>query len=300
MRGITLGVVLASLVQVGWAGVAGAQDEVSARVQQAVPAIDVRPGQDGGLRVIATNAAVEEIIGAVAAAAGVRVTTVGVLPRQIISVVFDDWPVYDVLAALLNAAGINFVLATGGPADAPVRLIMTAAGSGSVTGPQPPRPPASASVAPDTGAEPSAVAQAAADSPPNALERTGNQRDGAAQPWPDGIQPVNAGVVTLPATAEELFLAVNGSRPVSYPPDATPDIGPQLRPDQMEPVNRPGPGGVAVATAARPGELTGGGPTGRLTATPLGAAPPDPAMTVPPKTFSIPAPPMVQFPPPAR
>ena len=181
--------------------------------------LEVRVLGDGRLVVVVVNAPIADVIGAVAGAAGMDVSTAGPIPRDPVSVEFSSRPAGEILIALMNAADIDYVISGR-------RLVMGA---------------------PKAGAYP-AAADALARGRTPALE-PGEPRVDEPDAWPEGVEPVNFGApATLPPTREALFLAVNGTEVAAPPAGTSPNVGPGRPPDRMVPVYL-----APSAAAASPG-----------------------------------------------
>jgi hypothetical protein len=262
--------------------------------------VDVQVLTDGRLAVVVSNAPISEVIGAVAAAAGVEVSTVGPIPRDPVSVEFSGRPFDEILTALMNSAAINFVL-THAP-DGTRRLLMGLPVPGA-------QPLAAALIDPKKSPlEPeqktSPIEQRDSVPAVSALNRPAPPTASLSEPaWPTGVEPATFGApAPLPQTREELFLAVNGTPAVTLPAGAvTPNAGPALRPDQIEPVNKAGARGVSGALET-PSHIGSSAAPGLKTSSTASAPTASSPSTVPPvpQTISVPAPIVVEFPPPPK
>ena len=263
------------------------------------PRLDVQVQADGRLVVVASDTAVDTVIGAVAAAAGVRVSTVGPMPHHRVSVSFLNRPVNEILMALMNPAGISYVL-TSGAAAGSGRLVMAALESDVAKRAADSPVDASSAAVPLAGSpaesSPSLARQSAAEARAPIAERGSETAE-----WPTHIEPANFGpVASPPETLSDLLRAVNGTTPVTLPAGVTPNVGPALRPDQTEPVNSVKPimpaGQLSIATG--PGDVAPGrvGPS-VTSAAPSGTpSSPDPMLQAP-QTIRVPGPVVVRFPP---
>jgi hypothetical protein len=267
--------------------------------------VNVQIGRDGRLDVAATDAPLDEVIRAVAVAAGFRVSFIGALPRQRVTVFFPDSRADEIVASLMNPAGLSYILTRGDPAVAPQRLIVA-----SLPAHAPVQWAGIAALPASAREDPAVIARGAvseneatpAQDPPvdpshdtTAREQHDamTRKDAPAAEWPAGIEPANSGApVSLPQTREALFLQVNGSEPVELPPGVTPNIG-APRSEATTPANRSGslvPPGVAVPGTTMPANVSA------PTAQGAGQAAADVAMTAP-KTIRVPGPVVIRFPP---
>jgi hypothetical protein len=268
--------------------------------------VEVQIGRDGHLDVAATNAPLDEVIRAVAAAAGLRVSFIGALPRQRVTVFFSDRRADEIVASLMNPARLSYILTRGDPAAAPQRLIVASLPthatlqSAGVAGLTTPAQESSAVVARDAAPENDttpAPDQSPADPTDDTTVRKQHdattRQDAPTAVWPAGIEPANFGApAMLPQTREALFRQVNGSEQVALPPGVTPNVG-APRSDTTAPTNRTGdavPAGVAVPGTTSPANASA------PTAQGAGQAAADVAMT-PPKTIPVPGPVVIRFPP---
>jgi hypothetical protein len=279
-----------------------AHDALAAAAVQA-QRVDVQVLSDGRLAVVVSNAPISEVIGAVAAAAGVEVSTVGPIPRDPVSVEFSGRPLDEILTALMNSATINFVL-THAP-DGTRRLLMGLPVTGAQRLATAPIEPKKSPLENDQKTSPIEQRDSVLDV--SALDRQAPPTASVSGPaeWPHGIEPATFGApAPLPQSREEIFLAVNGTPAVTLPAGAvTPNAGPPPRPDQIEPVNKVGArvsGALETpsqAASAAPGLKTS------TTASTTASAPTDTSPAkVPqaPQTIRVPAPIVVEFPPPPK
>jgi len=267
--------------------------ELSTGGNAAPPRLDIHTQSNGTLDLTASNAALDEVIRAVAAAAGLQeLKTVGEIPRRHVTIRLDAAPPVQILGELLEENGISYVM-TLGPAGRISRLVLGAS-SGGEHGP-----------AATSSVERPAIAAAQAAPVPISTTADAPQTPGVskapdAADWPSalGIEPVNPGPATaMPETREALFQMVNGSAPITLPSNVIPGVGRPVRPDEAMSVNpipptRFTPG--SAATASQPGAAANRRVTTSSTATPSI----DPAMLQAPRTYAIPAPVVVVFPPP--
>jgi hypothetical protein len=258
-------------------------------------AANVQVQADGRFTVSAANVPLDEIIRAVAAAAGLQVTAVGQIPRRAVTVLFPERFPEEILAALMNREGISYVLIGG----ATRRLYMTQSPSG--RGAPPAAVASVASPSPAVKRDPVFVTKLADDSraqEPDTSESESAKETPPIAPHPS-IEPANpGGAAHLPATMEALFLEVNGSVATTMPPGFTPNAGPPVPPDQVEPVNpvKPAPPPLSASGAtSKPGVVAPPPPGATAVSGP--PAPPDPAMMKAPQSIQIPGPVEVKFPP---
>jgi hypothetical protein len=236
-----------------------AQD-VTATAPAHAPRLAVRMLGDARLEVVAANAPIDEVIRAVAAAAGVSVSTTGPIPRGPVSIEFRDRSGGEILTALMKAADINYVLTAR-------RLVMGAPTAG-----------AQAAAADASGGhktlEPSGPVVEVSEPDRQLPIASVSEPD----QWPEGVEPANFGApARLPQTRDALFLEVNGTPAVTLPAGVGPNVGPAKAPERMEPVYK------AYAPSAE-----------------FPLTPPVKVELQAPLTIRVPSPVVVQFPPPPK
>jgi hypothetical protein len=255
--------------------------------------VEVQIGRDGHLNVAATDAPLDEVIRAVAAAAGLRVSFIGALPRQRVTVVFPNGRADEIVASLMKPAGLSYILTRGDPAAAPQRLIIASLPTHAPLQ----ATPLAGRLTPAYEVPENQTIPSPPDPPSDTTAREQHdavtRKDAPAVEWPAGIEPANFGAsANLPQTREALFRQVNGSEPIALPPGITPNVGAPPS-EATSPTNRSG--GVAPVGVAVPG-TTPPANASAPTAQGAGQAAADVAMT-PPKTIRVPGPVVVSFPP---
>jgi hypothetical protein len=226
------------------------------------PSLAVQMLGDGRVEVVAAHAPIDEVIRAVAAAAGVSVSTTGPIPRGPVSIEFRGRPGGEILTALMKAADIDYVLTAR-------RLVMGA-----------PKAGAQAAAAETPGGHKTPALDPS--EPVVGLPELDRQMPiaSASEPdqWPEGVEPANFGApARLPQTRDALFLEVNGTAAVTLPAGVGPNVGPAKPPERMEPVYR-------AYTPSAEFPLT----------------PPVKVELQAPPTIRVPSPVVVQFPPPPK
>jgi hypothetical protein len=228
------------------------------------------------------------------------VSSVGPMPRQPVTVFFPGGTADEILTTLMKSAGLNYVM-TGGPSG---RLFMTMLASESGVSVRAPEPlPAPVAAAPPGVTEPEVVMTADEPTPPaEPKPDPDSSRVQGPTEWPADIAPVMAGTVHLPQSREDLFREVNGSVATTVSSEVTPNVGPQRRPGDYEPVNPPRPpAALGTATGASwPGSIAAAASASPTTPSAPGATAPALDMLQAPRTIQIPGPVVVQFPAPPK